>query len=187
MSLTFAFDEKLTGENKGGGNFPRFGHAYIAEITEVGENKGWLNIEITGSNYTAGDYDKLSTHTNSPYLVEWVKKIANNVIASNEVMKGAIGKDSLDLSKWNGAGLKIGVVYGQQFNYDKDKGEEVPTRFVEPKYTIPVDQVADWEVDQKAYNEFMAEWYPDAGKKTEEAPKQEAPKAETPVDEELPF
>ena len=186
-NLKFAFDTELTGKNAGGGNYPRFGHAYIAEITEVGENKGWININIKGDNYTAGEYDKLSTHENIPYLVDWVRKIANNVIASNEIMKGAIGKKDLDISKWSNAGLKVGVVYGQQFKYNKDTDTDEPTRYVEPKFTIPVEEVENWQVDQEAYDKFMAEYYPDAGKKAD-APaeqKQEAPK--TPTEDDLPF
>ena len=189
-NLVFALEEKLTGENKGGGNYPKAFHAYKAKITDVEENKGWINVKVEGINYTAGDYDALSFYADGKYTVEQIYKLANNVIASNEKMKGAVGMDTVDLSKWAGQDLKIGVVYKPAKRKDEVSGEYVETKWVEPAFSIPVDQVDDWEVDEEAYNAFMSTFWPAT---TSDTPNQETkPESSSkppvePVDQQLPF
>ncbi len=189
MSFVIAFDNKVTGEVKSGGNniYPRVGHAYIAEITDIEEFKGSHYIKIKGDNFTAGDYDSFRLSPNDNYMVEKAEKLANNVVASNESMKGAIGQESMDIYKWANKGLKVGVVYKVK-NVNDGNGNWIPSKFVEPSFSIPVEQVEAWEPDTKAYEAHQAKFYPKGGNETP-APASSAPVTggALPVKDELPF
>lgn len=191
MSLVFAFDEELTGQNSGGKIYPRVGHAYKATITKVEESdKGpFINVFITGNGYETGEYESFSLNKNSPYVIEQVQKLANNVIASNDVMQGAKGQKNLDLSKWNGKGLQIGVVYGIK-KEKNDAGVYVESKWSEPAYSIPVDDVDTFEPNMELYEAHRAKFWSDSGNTTQTATStpQQVPTG-APVDDgmDLPF
>lgn len=181
MTLKFAFDEGLTGESKGGGNFPKVGHAYKATIREVEEkDNGWINIYLDGKNYTANKYDSFSIHENSTIINDFIFRIANNLIASNDSMKGAIGKKEMDTSKWSGKELEIGVVYGVATEWNGS--EEVETKWATPKFSIPIDQVDDWKPDIDVYAAHQAKFWRDDSSVSQEPKKSAAQKPKSEPD-----
>ena len=187
MAMNFAFENGLTGKNEGGGgNFPKVGHAYKATIREVEFNKGWYNIYMDGINFSAGDYACFSHHENSNYINDWVERIANNLIASNKKMEGAIGMKDMDISKWGGKGLEIGVVYGVRTEWDGSV--DVETKWASPKFSIPISEVDEFVPDVKAYNDHQEKFWSDDAKA--DAPKKDTKKEETkktPMEEDAPW
>jgi hypothetical protein len=188
MSLIFVFDEELNGEIKSGGNgnYPKLGHAYTCEITTVEEHKGWINIGVKGVGYTAGQYDKFSFWKAGKFTLEQIKKLANNVIASNPSMQGAIGKKDLDISKWANKGLKVGVVYKADQTKDEATGEYVESKFVTPGFSIAIDSVEGWDPDVEAYEAHRKRHWSEGGDQAS-APVTEAPVVVEDESDSLPF
>ncbi len=187
MSLVIAFDEELNGEVKSGGNFPKLGHAYTARITTVeeSENGKWINVGIEGVDFEANQYDSLSYYINGKYTLEQLKKLSNNVIASNPSMSGAKGNKSMDMAKWSNKGLEIGVVYGIQKEADAN-GVYQDSKWVEPNFAIPVNSVEDWTPDIEAYEAHQAKFWDNSDDGEQQAPvSSTAPTM--PADEDLPF
>ncbi len=162
--LLFAFDEELSGETKTGGNsnFPKVGHAYIAEITTIEFNKGWINVGLKGVNYTAGQYDTLSYWKDGKFTVEQIQKLINNTIASNPKMKNAVGQKSMDLGKLANQGLQIGVVYKPDQEKNEATGAYEDNKWVTPGFSIAVEQAEDWDPDMVAYEAHRAKFWSDS-------------------------
>ena len=188
MSLTFAFDKEITGKASGK-PFPKWGHAYLMEITAVEKNSnGFVNIHLTSDEVQTDEYTALSWHENDKFIIDNIYKLANNVVRSNEAMKGAVGKNDMDISKWANKGLKVGVVFKNKKEKNKETGEYEMSKFIRPYFSIGADDVESWEVDEAGYNAFMAEFWPNSGE-TSESPKSE-PKASAKLDDnsmDLPF
>lgn len=193
FTFDFGKDNAITGDVKKGGNggdFPKLGHAYIGEITEVSENDAgtMIYIGLKGVTYQDGKFPySFAISRNSPYIVETIQKITNNVVASNEKMSGAKGKTNMDISKWNNQGLQIGVVFKAKDEKDEATGQWNQGRFLTPNFSIAVEAVADWDADMDAYQKHQERFWisPSDGKPV--ANKAETPVANLPETDALPF
>ncbi len=144
-------------------------------------------IRIKGVDYTANDFDAFRLNPNSSYVAEQGEKLANDLIASNDSMKGAVGVDNMNIYKWANKGLKIGVVYKAK-DVNDGNGNWSPGKFLEPHYSVAVSQVEDWTPDTKAHEDHQAKWFPKGGNNTTPAQASTpAPAAGLPVEDELPF
>ena len=189
-NFTFSFDKPLTaGTSENVGNFPKLGHAYKAEIISVGENESgtMIYVEVKGIDYTDGTYNhSFAFSRNSPYVVDDIEKLCKNVIASNEKMQGAAGNKSMDISKWTGQGLRIGVVFKAKDENDGN-GNWAPGKWLTIDRSITIDRVDEFVPDMDAYNAHQAKFWGDstAPSKVEEKPVE--PTGQEPAEDELPW
>lgn len=164
-NLTFAFDKPLTSGTTGtGGNFPKLGHAYKAEIVGASENEAgtMVYVEIKGLDYTDGKFNhSFAFSRNSKFIVEEIERLTKNVIASNESMSGAIGQMSASIDKWNGKGLQIGVVFKAK-DEPNEAGQWAPGKWLTPDFSIPVDQVEEFEPKLAEYEAHRAKFWSDS-------------------------
>ena len=187
MSLTISLEKPITGNSGGGGNFPRVGHAYIAELTTIEENGNYINCYLKGNNYTAGRFDAISFRKTDTKVIERITKFVNNLVASNEALDGAKGSKQIDLSKLANKGYLIGVVYkAKQENMGTPEAPDwQDTKWVTPAFTITTSFVEDFDPDMDAYNAHQAKFWG----AEEETAAAAAPVVETvkPTEDELPF
>ena len=184
--LVFKLEKTITGVSAATGtNFPKPYHAFKATITEVVVENGWIKVKLEGVDYKAGQYDAISQKADSQYVIDFVTKLANAVVASNESLKGAIGQGQVDLSKWAGKGYQVGVVYKPQQKKNDATGVWEDTKFCEPHYAINIADVDTWKVDQAKYDAWHAKYWGNGSTATQSAPATNIPLPTN--DDDFPF